>query len=91
MPSDPQPQSPQRAEPMWSQPAADPDLDEARTDPAMASWLAALEEQGQATMKDNREELLYHQAPDALRQTAIDPTETAVEDWVQQQLDSQHT
>lgn len=74
--------SPVTATPNWDPVAPDADLDEAMEDPALASWLGPLASQGQATMDDNLEEQLYSQAPDALRQSGIDPTPEAIEAWV---------
>lgn len=84
----PEPLPPETGTSMWSPAQPDPDLeDAAENDPATASWLTALDSQSRATMRDHQEELLYSQAPDALRQAGIEPTETAVGDWVQERLE----
>lgn len=79
--------SPATAKPTWNPVKPDPDLDEAATeDPSLASWMGSLASQGQAAMDDNREEQLYGQAPDALRQSGIDPTPEAIDAWVTEQV-----
>jgi len=79
--------SPMASAPTWAPVHPDPDLEEAATeDPSLAPWIASLASQGQAAMDDNLEELLYSQAPDALRQAGIDPTVDAIETWVAEQV-----
>lgn len=75
------------ATPAWDPVKPDLDLDEATTeDPSLASWMESLASQGQAAIEDNNEEQLYSQAPDALRQSGIDPTPDAIEAWVTEQV-----
>lgn len=79
--------SPAFATPVWEPTHPDDNLlDAARVDPKLASWIGSLQAQGEATMADNREEQLYSQAPDALRQAGIDPTAETIEAWVTEQI-----
>lgn len=72
--------------PMWETDLDDPDLNRAaHENPTIATWLDALADLGQTILADNREDLLYSQAPDALRQQSIEPTTEAIEGWVQAQ------
>ena len=69
---------------MWETPRDDPDLNEAaQENPSVATWVGALTSLGETTLTDSRNEMLYSQAPDALRQQSIEPTPDAIEDWVQ--------
>ena len=79
--------TPMASTPIWEPVLADTDLSEAtREDPTLAHWMDSLASQAEATMKDNAEEQLYLQAPDALIRQEIDPTPQAIEDWVREQL-----
>lgn len=72
--------------PMWEPTPDDPDLRQAAEEnPSVAGWIEALASLGKATANDNLEEQLYDQAPDALRQLGIEPTPTAIDDWVRSQ------
>lgn len=76
-------EAPESTTPVWVPVIPDPDLQDASEEnPALRTWISALASQAAATMEDNREEQLYGQAPDALRQTGIDPTAEAIETWV---------
>jgi hypothetical protein len=78
--------------PMWETSPADPDLSRAAHDhPTVATWLDALAGLGETALTDNREEQLYSQAPDALRQRSIEPSPEAVEAWVQAHRANSHT
>lgn len=78
--------SPTTSAPTWTPVNPDPDLEEALTEnSSLASWIASLASEGQAALDDNLEELLYSQAPDALRQAGMDPTADAIETWVAEQ------
>ena len=80
------PPVPEASAPTWAPVHPDSDLEEASTEnPSLASWIASLASQGQAAMDDNLEELLYSQAPDALRQAGTAPTAEAIETWVAEQ------
>lgn len=82
---------PTTGNPMWET-APDPDLDRAARDhPTVNAWLDALARLGETTLADNRDEHLYNQAPDALRQQSIEPTPEAIDDWVQVQRGSRVT
>lgn len=78
--------------PMWETDTADPDLDRAaHENPTVATWLHTLASLGETTMVENRDDLLYSQAPDALRQQSVEPTPEAIEAWVRAQQTTHDT
>lgn len=71
--------------PMWDPVMPDQDLVDASNETSsVAAWLNALADLGESTMRDHEIELLYSQAPDALRQMGLEPTPTAIDTWVRQ-------
>ncbi len=71
--------------PIWDPVVTDSDLTEAAMEtPTISAWLNALASLGEATMSDSRDQQLYAQAPDALRQRSIEPTSEAIDRWVEE-------
>lgn len=69
--------------PMWEPAPVDPDLSRAaHENPTVDIWLDTLAGLGETTLAESRDDLLYSQAPDALRQQSIEPTPDAVDAWV---------